>query len=315
MELIYMYRRKGLGNYVCCDKTRYDELSRSPLFETGVACALPAQLPCEVRLPPNTVLRRGCSVQTLAAALKAREDFAAENQVFECDVAENEKLRGLLVRCDEYLVEKGVTRDAKLRREIRAALSQRAEPVPAQDEQQPIRLPERKRTDHLPKEYKTMTVVRAGIEAYNRALDDVAALNAAPIAQTEQQHPDDAAVDRFAAAMKAKLAAARAKGSGGWGDPNVCSVEFLAQLLVEHLAKGNAGTFEDVANFAMMLHQRGADPKVLAEQRWLVESVGLLKTLRCMIGGATWSLDDEDRDLAIRVDKAIAALATQGGEE
>jgi|GEM_PF-6613985 len=84
-------------------------------------------------------------------------------------------------------------------------------------------------------------------------------------AQTEQQHPDDAAVDRFAAAMKVKLAASRAKGRGGWDDPNVCCVEFLAQLLVEHLDKGNAGTFEDVANFAMMLHQRGADPKVLAE--------------------------------------------------
>jgi len=91
-------------------------------------------------------------------------------------------------------------------------------------------------------------------------------------AQTEQQHPDDAAVDRFAAAMKAKLAAARAKGRGGWDDPNVCSVEFLAQLLVEHLAKGNAGTFEDVANFAMMLHQRGAEPKVLADAAPVVQT-------------------------------------------
>ncbi|GEM_PF-1021857 len=89
--------------------------------------------------------------------------------------------------------------------------------------------------------------------------------SAAPIAQTAPQHPDDAAVDRFAAAMKAKLAKSRAKGRGGWDDPNVCSVEFLAKLLVEHLGKGNAGTFEDVANFAMMLHQRGADPMVLAE--------------------------------------------------
>ena len=75
---------------------------------------------------------------------------------------------------------------------------------------------------------------------------------------------DDAAVDRFAAAMKAKLAKAREKGRGGWDDPAQCSVEFLAKLLVEHLAKGNAGTFEDLANFAMMLHQRGADPQVLA---------------------------------------------------
>jgi hypothetical protein len=81
---------------------------------------------------------------------------------------------------------------------------------------------------------------------------------------TAPQHTDDEAVDRFAAAMKAKLAASRAKGRGGWDDASVCTVEFLAQLLVEHLGKGNAGTFEDVANFAMMLHQRGADPRVLA---------------------------------------------------
>lgn len=99
-------------------------------------------------------------------------------------------------------------------------------------------------------------------------------------AQTAPQHPDDEAVDRFAAAMKAKLAAARKKGRGGWDDPNSCSVEFLAKLLVEHLGKGNAGTFEDVANFAMMLHQRGAAPKILAdaaatqpEQSGLVEAL------------------------------------------
>lgn len=78
-------------------------------------------------------------------------------------------------------------------------------------------------------------------------------------------HTDDAAVDRFATRMKAKLAAARAKGRGGLDDPAQCSVESLAALLVEHLRKGNAGTFEDVANFSMMLHQRGADPRVLAD--------------------------------------------------
>ncbi len=43
-----------------------------------------------------------------------------------------------------------------------------------------VRMPERKRTDHLAKDAKTMTPVRAAIEAYNRALDDVAALNTAP---------------------------------------------------------------------------------------------------------------------------------------
>lgn len=76
-------------------------------------------------------------------------------------------------------------------------------------------------------------------------------------------HPDDLAVDRFAPAMKTKLAAARAKGRGGWDDKASCSGEHLAQLLIEHLTKGNAGTFEDIANFAMMLHQRGDDPQLL----------------------------------------------------
>ncbi len=77
-------------------------------------------------------------------------------------------------------------------------------------------------------------------------------------------HPDDKAVDRFAAAMKAKLKHAREqKGKGGWETAR-CSDDFLAAELITHLSKGNTGTFEDVANFCMMLHQRGADPSVLS---------------------------------------------------
>lgn len=68
------------------------------------------------------------------------------------------------------------------------------------------------------------------------------------------RHPDDAAVDRFAAAMKAKLAAKRADGRGGWGDKAQCSQQFLSDLLRGHVDKGDP---VDVANFAMMLHQRG----------------------------------------------------------
>lgn len=89
------------------------------------------------------------------------------------------------------------------------------------------------------------------------------ALDATPAQCLAAQHPDDAAVDRFAMAMKTKLAAARAKGRSGWDDKTICSGEHLAQLLIEHLAKGNAGTFEDIANFSMMLHQRGDDPQLL----------------------------------------------------
>jgi len=81
---------------------------------------------------------------------------------------------------------------------------------------------------------------------------------------TPAEHSDDFHFDLFAACCKEKLATARNKGRSGWDNPEVCSVEHLAELLVHHLTKGNAGTFEDIANFAMMLHQRSADPKVLA---------------------------------------------------
>lgn len=76
---------------------------------------------------------------------------------------------------------------------------------------------------------------------------------------------DDAAVDRFAASMKAKMAAAREKGRGGWDDPERCTDEFLADLLVGHLEKRNAGNLQDIANLAMMLDQRGAAPGAVAD--------------------------------------------------
>ena len=73
------------------------------------------------------------------------------------------------------------------------------------------------------------------------------------IAVPSAQHPDDAAVDRFAVAMKAKLAKKRADGRGGW-EGSTCSEAFLSKLLREHVEKGDP---LDVGNLAMMLHQRG----------------------------------------------------------
>lgn len=67
----------------------------------------------------------------------------------------------------------------------------------------------------------------------------------------ESKHPDDAAVDEFAAAMKSKLAKKRAEGRGGWQD---MSATELSELLHEHVEKGDP---LDVANLAMMLHQNG----------------------------------------------------------
>ena len=71
----------------------------------------------------------------------------------------------------------------------------------------------------------------------------------------EMLHPDNIAVDRFAAGMKEKLAMARVKGRSGWDDPAKCTVEHLSDLLRTHVEKGDP---VDVANFCMMLQQRGA---------------------------------------------------------
>lgn len=65
------------------------------------------------------------------------------------------------------------------------------------------------------------------------------------------QHPDDEAVDKFAAAMKQKLALAREKGRGGW---EICPPEELSRMLREHVEKGDP---RDVANFCMFLWSLG----------------------------------------------------------
>ncbi|WP_240655629.1 hypothetical protein [Paraburkholderia phosphatilytica] len=66
-----------------------------------------------------------------------------------------------------------------------------------------------------------------------------------------RQHSDDAAVDRFCAAMKAKLAQARDKGRGGWEQ---CDPTELSIMLREHVEKGDP---RDVANFCMFLWALG----------------------------------------------------------
>lgn len=74
------------------------------------------------------------------------------------------------------------------------------------------------------------------------------------MSETNAPHPDDIAVDRFAAAMKAKLAKKRAEGYGGWDNPKDCTIEHLSRLLIKHVGKGDP---IDVGNLAMMIHQRG----------------------------------------------------------
>ncbi|MBN3815166.1 hypothetical protein G3N57_00440 [Paraburkholderia sp. Se-20369] len=97
---------------------------------------------------------------------------------------------------------------------------------------------------------------------YQMALtfNDLATAAAAWNRRAGSVHPDDVAVDIFAARMKRKLAKKRGEGRGGWNDPEICHVETLARQLVEHVAKGDP---VDVGNLSMMLDQRGADAHVL----------------------------------------------------
>lgn len=80
-------------------------------------------------------------------------------------------------------------------------------------------------------------------------------------ASQEQAHPDDAAVDKFAARMKWKLARARDKGRAGWQDPS-WTPEQISQALREHVEKGDP---TDVANYCMFLAARN-EPITSASQ-------------------------------------------------
>ncbi|WEK04545.1 MAG: hypothetical protein P0Y65_20610 [Candidatus Devosia phytovorans] len=75
-----------------------------------------------------------------------------------------------------------------------------------------------------------------------------------PALSANVMHRDDEAVASFVGAMCLKLAHRRHEGREGWEDRDQCSAEFLSQLLREHVEKGDP---VEVANFAMMLHQRG----------------------------------------------------------
>ncbi|MGQ8634416.1 hypothetical protein ACUTJJ_23365 [Agrobacterium sp. DKPNP3] len=83
-----------------------------------------------------------------------------------------------------------------------------------------------------------------------RAAHEVHAILSRP----DHRHADDIAVDLFAAAMKSKLEKKRSGGLNIWRDNEKCSQASLSQALAHHVQKGDP---IDVANFAMMLHQRG----------------------------------------------------------
>jgi hypothetical protein len=121
-----------------------------------------------------------------------------------------------------------------------------------------------------------------------------------PVAQPSE-HPDDDAVDAFAAAMKAKLARKRAEGRGGWSDKDVCSNEVLSAALREHVERGDP---VDVANFAMMLHQRG-ESIAQPSKEWLDEAMRLAHVMR--IAWGAWDSTPSGPERAFRLASYNAA--------
>lgn len=75
-----------------------------------------------------------------------------------------------------------------------------------------------------------------------------------------QGHPDNHAVDSFAATLKAKLDLSRAHGRYGWNDPEACSDGRLAELLVAAVRDGDP---VDIGNYAMMVHQRSVPAELV----------------------------------------------------
>ena len=47
-------------------------------FAALIELARPQTLPCDVLLPPRTILRKGCDLETLLLGIAAREKFPAD---------------------------------------------------------------------------------------------------------------------------------------------------------------------------------------------------------------------------------------------
>ncbi len=79
---------------------------------------------------------------------------------------------------------------------------------------------------------------------------------------------DALAVDRFSEAMKGKLAQCRIRGYGGWDDETQCPKKRLLEMLCREFGKGDP---VDLANYAMMLHQRDVTVEEIQEAvgEWL----------------------------------------------
>ena len=124
--------------------------------------------------------------------------------------------------------------------------------------------------------------------------------------QPDSVHPDDAAVDRFAKAMKEKMAASRAKGRSGWDDPNQCLVQDLATMLVEHVGRGDP---VDVSNFCMMIWNRVQSGYPLGSFDIITAFINCDRPKQ-PDSGRDAALDDNDREMLVMSIKELCELTS-----
>ena len=163
------------------------------------------------------------------------------------------------------------------------------------------------------------------VQALRAERDELKQKLISPDPYEDTAHFDDHSVNRFAAVMKGKLASKRLQGRGGWQAPEVPN-GYLSRLLREHVDKGDP---VDVANLAMMIHQRGeriapenegatckaidkaeADRARLAAanaalQAQVARLVGLLKKSRPSVANMAYGWPEDDA-LVKEIDAALA---------
>jgi len=84
-------------------------------------------------------------------------------------------------------------------------------------------------------------------------MDGVRKIALAVNREQAEHYADERLVDYAARAMRCKLDDAREQGRGGWWNEDECSIDYLRDLLVETLTKGD---MVDVMNFAAMIYAR-----------------------------------------------------------
>ena len=79
----------------------------------------------------------------------------------------------------------------------------------------------------------------------------------------DERHQDDRFVDAFAYVMKWRMEECSEKGKSGWDDPDACTPDYLAALLMAAVKEGNP---IDIANYCMMIYSRAELGNFSAQQ-------------------------------------------------